>query len=267
MLIDMAVVQATNRRWKPFCDNVESTQALGVELVAEAHPLMNAATAPERLSLFFLARGTLALNSVEVLFAAGLALDSMAPLRTLVELLIDLTFIWSDDTDARTRLYTEYVHVLNLRTLQAHEGVFGPLDAARAATAFAEIASHAPLGVTNADEMRTYIENERKRVSANYPDKRQWHLKNARQRAEAVGLVELYDLVHRCGSEASHSSPTALSRLADIGDNAISVVCTPTVPDEVMPLADARWCPGWFAEHDRRHGERCVGHEPLRGCL
>lgn len=125
MLIVPEIKTETERRWAPFFANVRATHTLGRELVAEGHAHASAGGVSERLALFFLARATVTLNAVELLFSAGLALDATATLRTLVELAIDLEFIWKEDTAKRIELYTEYIHVLGHRRLEAQERIFG----------------------------------------------------------------------------------------------------------------------------------------------
>ena len=195
MLVDHDVVRDTEARWKPFIDNAVQTLAVGRRLLAEAHAL-NAATTPQRLSLFFLARATQAFNAVEILFAAGLPLDATSNLRTLIELAIDCHFLWHTDTNARTRLYIEYIHVANRKKLEAHERIFGPPDPQKEEAAFAAIAAHAPPGVTDATSMRAYIEAGYQRIKPNYP-RLQWHQSNTRDRAVEVQLDHFYDLIHR----------------------------------------------------------------------
>jgi hypothetical protein len=214
------------------------TLAVGRRLLAEAHALMNAATTPQRLSVFFLARATQAFNAVEILFAAGLPLDATSNLRTLIELAIDFHFLWHTDTDARTRLYIEYIHVANRKKLEAHERIFGPTDPQKEEAAFVAIAAHAPPGVTDAASMRAYIEAEYQRIKPNYP-RLQWHQSNIRDRAVEVQLDHFYDLIHRRGSEASHSNAAALAPFYTIAGNVLSVSADPETPDEVLPLAMA----------------------------
>lgn len=238
VLVDHDVVRDTEARWKPFVDNAAETLAVGRRLIAEAHTLMNAATTPQRLSLFFLARATQAFNAVEILFSAGLPLDATSNLRTLLALAIDFHFLWHTDTDARTRLYLEFIHVANRKKLEAHERIFGPTDPKKEEAAFAAIAAHAPPGVTDATSMRAYIEAEYQRLKANYP-RHQWHQSGIRDRALQVQLDALYDLIHRRGSEASHSNAAALALFYTIAGNVMSVSADPETPDEVVPLAMA----------------------------
>lgn len=237
-MVDHDVVRDTEARWKPFIDNAVQTLVVGRRLLAEAHDLMNAATTPQRLSVFFLARATQAFNAVEILFAAGLPLDATSNLRTLIELAIDLHFLWHADTDARTRLYIEYIPIANRKKLEAHERIFGPTDPRKQEAAFAAIAAHAPPGVTDAASMRAYIEAEYQRLKPNYP-RPQWHRLSIRERAVEVQLDHFYDLIHRQGSEASHSNAAALAQFYTIAGNVLSVSADPETPDEIVPLAMA----------------------------
>lgn len=238
MLVDSDVARETEVRWKAFFDNATETLAVGRRLIDEAHALMNAATTPQRLALFFLARATQAFNAVEILFASGLSLDATSNLRTLMELAIDFHFLWHLDTEARTRLYLEFIHIANRKKLEAHERIFGPTDPAKADAAFAAIAAHAPPGVTDAASMRAYIDAEYQRLKPNYP-RFQWHQMGIADRAVQVQLDDLYDLVHRRGSEASHSNAAALAPFYEINGNVMSASADPQVPDEVVPLAMA----------------------------
>jgi hypothetical protein len=236
MRIAEDVVLEIGRVYRLPLDHVARVHEAGKRVVADGHRAASSGAEKERMALFFLARATRSLHAVEVLFSAGLEGDAVAALRTLVELTIDFDWIWSQDTDARLRLYVEFVHVINERKLAASERIFGPVDAAREEAAFQAIAPYAPAGVTSGAQMRLWRQAEYQRVAPNYPNRASWCPRNIRERATDVQLDHLYDLVHRWGSEQSHSGPGTLVDLYELEDQSIQVLCEPTVPSTVAVL-------------------------------
>src|SRR5262249_20539184 len=93
-----------------------------------------------------------------------------------------------------------------------------------------------PDGVKNAQEMRAWMNEQYEGVKNNYRRKHEWSDQSIRDRAVEVGAEDLYDLVHRRGSEMTHSNARALSTLYEIEKGGLTVRAEPSLPKEVFSV-------------------------------
>jgi hypothetical protein len=189
-----------------------------------------------------MARGTTTLLSVESLFSLGLETDATASARTLAELLIDLCWIWKEETPQRVCLFVEYIYVINHRRddmIQRWATRYGTTP--NKEKAFEKVRTALP-DVASADEYLALQEADYQRVRQNYPKSSQWAPKDLRSRATEVGYEDVYDWVFRLGSEASHSGAATIASLANIAGMDLSIQYEPQVPRSNEPLMAAAIC-------------------------
>jgi len=207
-------------------------------------------------AMVFLARGTTALESVQMLAAAGLNADATSVSRTMIELSFELSFITKEDTERRFELFFGHEVVRDLLRAKAierlHKGL--PDDETRAAMAELEA---------------RYLE-----VKKRYPQKYDWcsslpDFGSLRKRTASVGGVHLYDLAYADACATSHAGAEGLrhaySATEDPHNITIALLVGRGTPsDEPIKLACLAFIPlvgiginlcGLQAQFDDRHAE------------
>jgi hypothetical protein len=196
----------------------------------------------EKICLTFLARATVASESVCVLFSSGLDADARSISRTIAELAIDLAWLLDRPGDERPLLFIEYIHVLNHRreasieVLSRHAGHVP--DAQRAF----DKSGAAGAGFRTPEEFAAFRKAEYERVKSRYQRKSQWNSADVASRAREVGLEVLYETVFRTGSDAVHSGPgTMTTLLRETDDGRSSIVIGPAPPEDNTTLVGTAW--------------------------
>ena len=196
----------------------------------------------EKICLTFLARATIASESVCVLFGGGLDGDARSISRTIAELAIDLAWILADPGDERILLFVEYIHVLNQRR-EASIEIIGNITGQTPDTQRAFEASGAGgAGFRTPEEFAAFRKAEFERVKDRYKRKSQWNADNVGARAKDVGLEVLYETVFRAGSDAVHSGPATMTTLLrETDDGRLSIVTGPAPPEDSTTLVGTAW--------------------------
>ncbi len=196
----------------------------------------------EKVSLNFLARATMAAESVCVLLSAGLEPDARSITRTLAELSIDLRWLLAEQTDERFQLFVDYMHVLTQRRTKSM-ATLGRYSDRPADVQAAFVASGAAgAGFANVDEFVAFGQAEFERVKSKFPNKSRWTPEDLATRAKALGLEALYESAYRMGSDAVHSSPaTMTSVIRETPDGRVALLFGPAEPIDNSTLAGAAW--------------------------
>lgn len=176
----------------PILSLVEPSLALGEQILANEAGCDSASRKGH--ALIFLARATRSVRSVRYLFNAGFASDAQSVGRTIIELAIDLAYIFHADTEKRLSQFFGYEHVKTWHYILAWEE-------------WQELQWSA--------ESRSVAEERYNSVRAMYPDEWSWasfegKKVSLRQRAHSVGLKGLYEMSYAEGCAASHSGPQTL---------------------------------------------------------
>jgi hypothetical protein len=235
---------------------LDGLPARGEQLILTHNTASN--DGPKQLALFIAARATSAVRAVLHLLRGGLAVECSAPLRTICELLIDVSWIWRDptQTDGRVTWFVEHDFIVGAQAqsyLDKHlPGLRGPefLDQT--------IIGPAPAGVKTMREYHTWRGQYAKQVM----DKRRaWEKAHARgrrcwrggnwapysisERAQQTGMKSLYEVVFTSASAAVHSGPTTLSKLVDVqpdGQRLVRVRSHLPTDEELIPVILAAFC-------------------------
>lgn len=245
MLILREVVAETQRRWAGSLSLVEKQLNAGAVVCEHAHRVANRFTHRERLALAFAGRAMHALHSVELLFSTGHPQDATSAMRTLAELYIDYRWINLTDVDARIKRFAEYIYVSGKRRETARQKVFGAPDPKAIDDIFQKLDTKSlPPGVRSGQDLLAWHEAEYQRVEQNYKkNKGSWSEKNIADRAKDIGEDDLYALVHRAGSEASHATPSGMSALSRGEETGLfHVEYQAIVPEDAFPLMMSSAC-------------------------
>ncbi len=223
--------------------NIETSQGIALirklqelsKSIAQSRPMKRLR---EKVSLSFLARATVASESVCVLFAAGLEPDARSVTRTIAELAIDLRWLLVDPSDDRFLLFVDYMHIHNQRRVKSIEIVGRytdkPPDATRAGAAGA--------GFASVDEFVPSGQAEYERVKDKFPNRARWTTEDLATRAKELGLEAVYETAFRMGSDAVHSSPaTMTSIMRERPDGRVALVFGPAEPNDNVTLVGAAW--------------------------
>jgi hypothetical protein len=192
--------------------------------------------------LSFLARSTIASESVCVLFEAGLQPDAQSVARTIAELAIDLRWILDVPGNERIVQFAEYIHVINRRR-ENSIGVLGKVSGHEPdrERAFGPASDTMAEAFGAAEAFDAFKKAEYERVKDNYP-KMGWTEPNLAARAKKLGLEPLYESTYRMGCETVHSGPATISGIMQQdAEGRVSFRFNPGPPEDDRALVIAAW--------------------------
>lgn len=210
----------------PILALVEPSLGLGEQILAKEAGCDSASLKGH--ALIFLARATRSIRSVQHLFNAGFASDAQSVGRTIIELAIDLAYIYNEDTENRLAQFFGYEDVKTWHYILAWEEW--------------QERQWAP-------ETRSIAEERYNSVRQMYPDERSWASSGGkkvslRKRAQSVGLNGLYEMSYAEGCAASHSGPQTLRDAYSFDDDkkVINVVSRAVAPRSGHVMWTALFC-------------------------
>lgn len=192
------------------------------------------------MALAVLGRSTIALESVCVLFEAGLELDARTVSRTIAELAIDLHWMLKVPGDERIVQYAEFSVLISHRreaSISILEGPEPRLHGSNSAKALAAASAGQTL-----EEFDATRQAEFERVKGNYRNEISWTPTNLRDRAKAVDLEVIYETVYRTGCDSAHSGPATFETIMKEGpEGGYEITDGSSVPKSDLALFGAEW--------------------------
>lgn len=172
-------------------------------------------TETKSILIYSFVKGYRTSNSVLLLCVNGNGQDAFMLVRTLFELMVTIGYIFKEDTEARTKLYTEYDWILR-------DKMFRNVSSSKQAkTLLKEKGSEVDL-----DE----VKQNAKKHKSNYVkgDSNTWSKKGIEKMAKDIGVGQLYKTLYALGSQLTHSASRSANDYMKVENGEVELFTYPS---------------------------------------